>query len=79
MGNPRTASDRDQVTQAFPGVRTRICRGCGRVFTLSRRTQQHCRPSCRQFAHQRRQASTDLFSVVADAIEPEVIRRLTTE
>jgi len=66
-------TDRDRGVAALAGVNS-VCRGCGRTFTPTRRTQRHCRPSCRVLAlEQRRRADIDLFSQVADAIEYDVI------
>jgi hypothetical protein len=66
--------------KAQPSVTTRVCPGCLGRFQPARSNQLHCRPSCRALALERRRLrSVDLFTQVADAIEPEVVRRLTTE
>lgn len=64
--------DQDERTpQALQGV-TVACSGCGRLFVPVRSTQRHCRPSCRVLALRRRR-ELDLFTGVADAIEPAVV------
>jgi len=64
----------DRASQALQGVNTRVCAGCGRPFIPTRATQVHCRPGCRVLAlRRRRDQPANLFSSVADAIEPAVL------
>lgn len=51
-----------------------LCPGCRRPFTPTHWRQRHCRPSCRVAAlRKRRPTDVDLFTHLADAIEPEVV------
>ena len=62
------------VLQALQGVNARVCAGCHRLFRPTRSTQVHCRPGCRVLAlRRRRHQQPDLFTLVADAIEPAVL------
>jgi hypothetical protein len=73
MGIPVPSLTHDRSTQASTGV---ICRGCGQAFKPARASQQHCRPSCRQKAlERRRQMDVDLFTGIWDHVEAEVVAR----
>jgi hypothetical protein len=64
----------DLASQALQGVNQRLCAGCDRPFRPTRATQVHCRPGCRVLAlRRRRDLPADLFTSVADAIEPAVL------
>ena len=51
-----------------------LCRNCGQPFERVRPHQAFCRPSCRKahFDQRRERRRPDMFSTVADAIEPAV-------
>ena len=64
----------DLASQALQGVNQRLCAGCDRPFRPARATQVHCKPGCRVLAlRRRRHQPSNLFTSVADAIEPAVL------